>query len=151
MLIRAALALSLLVNVLATPVFAEAGSPASQNVTSGPSEPPLPGPLFCTLTVAHACTEQACAKVDALGNLKLPGKLLIHFEHRMIASTNAEGFPHMSEISTLAGTATDHVLQGIDHAAGWIIHLDEKGSKLTMTVTSREKILSSFGTCRTAG
>lgn len=113
--------------------------------------PETPLPLFCTLTSAHSCTGQACVRVEALGDLKLPAKMLIHFENRMVASTSSEGFPHISQIASLASTAGDHVLQGVDHAVGWMIHLDEAGSKMTIAMTSNEKILTGAGTCRRQG
>ena len=45
----------------------------------------------------------------------------------------------------------DHVLQGVDHAIGWMIQLDEAGSRMTYALTSNEKILTGSGTCKKPG
>lgn len=108
-------------------------------------------PLFCTVTTAHSCTGATCTKADTLGDMKLPAKLLVHFESMVVAGTNADGFPHVSQIATFAKTGADHVLQGVDHGIGWTIQIDEAGSKLSLAFTSRNTILTGTGTCRKPG
>jgi hypothetical protein len=108
-------------------------------------------PLFCTLTTAHSCTAQGCTKAESFGDLKLPAKLLLHFDSKVIASTSADGFPHISQIGSLARTGTDYVLQGIDHALAWVVHLDQAGSKMTFVTTSNSTVLTGTGSCKKPG
>ncbi|TKW80439.1 MAG: hypothetical protein DI543_00055 [Bradyrhizobium icense] len=124
----------------ATPAAQQAGNPA-----------PSPAPLFCTLSSAHSCTGATCTKSDTFGELKLPAKLLVHFENQMIASTSNDGFPHISHIASFAKTGNDYVLQGVDHASGWMIHLDEGGAKMSFVLTTNAVALVGTGTCKKVG
>ena len=105
-------------------------------------------PLFCTVTMAHSCTGATCTKAETLGDMKLPAKWLIHFESMVIAGTNADGFPHVSQIATFAQTNGEHVLQGVDHGIGWTIQIDEARSKMSLAFTSKNAVLAGTGTCR---
>lgn len=138
---------------LSQPAFSQTpppAPPASVPLAASQEQGPQT-PLFCTLTTAHSCTAQTCTKAESFGDMKLPAKLLLHFESKVIASTNADGFPHVSQIASLARTGTDYVLQGVDHALGWIIHLDEAGTKMTMATTSNATVLTGTGNCKRPG
>jgi hypothetical protein len=134
-------------------------APSLSALAQTPASPPQPAaaqelphaPLFCTVTVAHSCTGAACSKSETFGNLKLPLKLLIHFDSRVIASTSGEGFPHLSQIASFAKTGNDYVLQGVDHASGWMVHLDEGGAKMSFALTTNAVALIATGSCKQAG
>ena len=149
----AVLASSLLVIGLAQPGFAQAPPVPPAPIAPPPAmqETAPMAPLFCTVTTANSCNALGCTKSESFGDLKLPAKLLIHLESRILASTNADGFPHISHIASFALTGKDHVLQGVDHAIGWMIQLDEAGSRMTYALTSNEKILTGSGTCKKPG
>jgi hypothetical protein len=141
------LASSLLVACLAHPA-------SSQTAPQAPSQQQAleaPAPLFCTITAAHSCTGAACTKAESFGELKLPVKLLIQFDSRVIASTSNDGFPHISQIASFAKTGNDYVLQGVDHASGWMIHLDEGGAKMSFALTTNAIALIATGSCKKAG
>jgi len=112
MRIGALLASSLFAVALVQPALAQAPHPAAAQ----PAAPPALAPLFCTIASAHTCTGATCTKTDNFGDLKLPVKVLVHFDSRVIASTNAEGFPHISQIASFAKTGNDYVLQGVEPA-----------------------------------
>lgn len=123
-----------------------------------PSSAPAPhaaqasmAPLFCTMSSAHSCTGATCTKSETFGDLKLPVKLLVHFDAQVIASTSAEGFPHISQIASFAKTGNDYVLQGVDHASGWMIHLDEGGAKMSFALTTNAVAVIATGSCKKAG
>jgi hypothetical protein len=110
-----------------------------------------PAPLFCTITAANSCTGATCTKSETFGELKLPAKLLIQFDSRVIASTSSDGFPHISQIASFAKTGNDYILQGVDHASGWMIHLDEGGTKMSFALTTNAIALIATGSCKKAG
>ena len=129
---RAMLASSLLIACFAHPALSQQAAPQAQQQQQ--MQPPAP--LFCTINAAHSCTGASCTKSEAFGDLKLPAKLLIQFDSRVIASTSTDGFPHISQIASFAKTGNDYVLQGVDHASGWMIHLDEGGTKMSFALTT---------------
>jgi hypothetical protein len=147
MRIGALLASSLFAIALVQPALAQAPQPAPAQQAA----PPAQAPLFCTIASAHTCTGATCTKTDSFGDLKLPVKVLVHFDSRVIASTNAEGFPHISQIASFAKTGNDYVLQGVDHASGWMIHLDEGGAKMSFAITTNATALIATGACKKAG
>jgi hypothetical protein len=83
--------------------------------------------------------------------LSRPAKLLIQFDSRVIASTSNDGFPHISQIASFAKTGNDYVLQGVDHASGWMIHLDEGGARMSFALTTNAVALIGTGSCKKAG
>ena len=142
--------------LLASPLFAAAlmQSALAQAPQPAAAQPPAAqpmAPLFCTVSTAHTCTGATCTKSETFGDLKLPVKLLVHFDSRVIASTSGEGFPHISQIASFAKTGNDYVLQGVDHASGWMIHLDEGGAKMSFAITTNATALIATGTCKKAG
>jgi hypothetical protein len=141
------LASSLLSACLAHPAWSQ---PAPQTQQQQPALQP-PAPLFCTMTTAHSCTGATCTKSESFGDLKLPAKLLIQFDSRVIASTSNDGFPHISQIASFAKTGNDYVLQGVDHASGWMIHLDEGGARMSFALTTNAVALIGTGSCKKAG
>jgi hypothetical protein len=108
-------------------------------------------PLFCTVTSANLCTGDACAKTETFGELKLPTKLLIHFDRKIIASSSDDGFPHVSPIGTLAAAGEGLILQGIDGASGWMIHLSRSDPKMTFAIASSTATLTGAGNCGKGG
>jgi len=138
---RALFASSLLVLCFTHPASSQTAPQAQQQQQALQS----PAPLFCTIAAAHSCTGATCTKSETFGDLKLPVKLLIQFDARVIASTSNEGFPHISQIASFAKTGNDYVLQGVDHASGWMIHLDEGGSKMSFALTTNAVALIATG------
>lgn len=141
---RALLASSLLIACFAHPAWSQTAPQAQQALQA-------PAPLFCTIAAAHSCTGATCTKSETFGDLKLPVKLLIQFDSRVIASTSNDGFPHISQIASFAKTGNDYVLQGVDHASGWMIHLDEGGAKMSFALTTNAVALIATGSCKKAG
>jgi glucose/arabinose dehydrogenase len=146
MRLGALLASSLFAAALVQPVQAQTPPPQPAPQAASPSM----APLFCTISSAHTCTGAACTKAETFGDLKLPVKLLVHFDSHVIASTNADGFPHISQIASFAKTGNDYVLQGVDHASGWMLHLDEAGTKMSAAITTSANALIASGTCKKA-
>src|SRR5262249_48794648 len=105
MRVCALLASTLFVVCLAHPASAQTAQQAQPQQQALQS----PAPLFCTIAAAHSCTGATCTKSETFGDLKLPVKLLIQFDARVIASTSNEGFPHISQIASFAKTGNDYV------------------------------------------
>jgi hypothetical protein len=109
----------------------------------------LPTPADCTLTKAQVCkADGGCAESTSLGDLALPARFLIHYTDRVIASTGADGLPHVSTVDTLSSTGENMTLQGVDGFTGWIIQTSRAEDGVSFTVVSHEVVLTAFGTCK---
>jgi hypothetical protein len=116
--------------------------------TPAPAEA-LPTPADCTLTKAQLCkADGGCAESASLGDLALPARLLVHYAHRVIASTGADGLPHVSTVDTLSSVGENLTLQGVDGDTGWIIQTSRAEDGISFTVVSHEVVLTAFGTCK---
>jgi hypothetical protein len=133
------------------PAPAPAAPPSPDMATAAP--PPVEeephAPLFCTVTSANICKGASCSKTETFGDLKLPVKLLIHFESRVIASTSQDGFPHLSPIADLAKVGDSLVLNGID-GVGWMIHVSTTNPQMSFAIATNEAVLTGIGTCEAA-
>jgi hypothetical protein len=107
-----------------------------------------PAPLDCTMTTSQICKDDSCAKSETFGSLKLPSRLLVHFDRRVIASTSEDGLPHVSSINSFATSEDGVVLQGVDGSTGWMIHLSRKDPDISFAVASHHTVMTAFGTCK---
>ncbi|RXF73004.1 hypothetical protein [Hansschlegelia zhihuaiae] len=125
---------------------AAAAQPAEQ--PASPASAEELSPLFCTVTSAQLCSGESCSRAETFGQVKLPAQVLIHFGQKIIASTNADGFPHVTSIASLAEAGGDFILQGVDGPSGWMIHLGSADPKMTFTVASNDAVLTGIGACK---
>jgi hypothetical protein len=137
------LASAFLVALSAGALAQETPAPAAQE--------PMPHPVDCTFTAATICTAGAsCQPSDSLGEVSLPARMLIHFEHRMIAMASDDGLPHVSSISAFAASGEGQILQGVEGGSGWTIHATTGDDDVTFVIASHHTVLNAFGTCKPA-
>lgn len=123
---------------------AKTETPAPQTVVEA-----LPTPADCTLTKAQLCkADGGCAESASFGELALPARVLIHYANRVIASTSADGLPHVSTVDTLSSVGDNLTLQGADGPTGWIVQTSRAEDGVSFTVVSHEVVLTAFGTCK---
>lgn len=134
----AALALG---TVIAYPALAQAPAPQ-------PAADEDTRPLDCTIAAAYFCKEGGCSKTETFGDLKLPSRLLVHFDSRVIASVTSDGLPHVTPISTYAVAGDSHIIQGVEGGTGWMVHLNKADGDMNFTVTSDDNTLIGDGTCK---
>jgi hypothetical protein len=109
----------------------------------------LPTPADCTLTKAQLCkADGGCAESASLGEIALPARILVHYANRVIASTSADGLPHISTADTLSSVGENLTLQGVDGLTGWIVQTSRAEDGVSFTVVSHEVVLTAFGTCK---
>jgi hypothetical protein len=130
------------------------GTSLAQGATADTAAPQtaveaLPTPADCTLTKAQLCkADGGCVESTSLGDLALPARLLIHYAKRVIASTSADGLPHVSTVDALSSVGDNLTLQGVDGLTGWIIQTSRAEDGVSFTVVSHEVVLTAFGTCK---
>ena len=111
-----------------------------------PDKPPRSA--ACTVAKAMLCKSDAtCTPATTIGEIKLPMKVTIDFQNRVLMSVDNDGFPVASPIAGLVGGNKQVVLQGIDRGVGWTMHGSASDLKVSFAMTSHETVLSAFGTC----
>ncbi|MFC3695450.1 hypothetical protein [Chenggangzhangella methanolivorans] len=135
------LAAAALAAVLGQPAFAQA--PTAPQAADDDNRP-----MDCTIAAAYFCKEGGCSKTESFGDLKLPGRLLVNFESRVIASVTADGLPHITPIGTYAVVGDAQIIQGVEGGTGWMVHVNKADGDLNFTVTSDDNTLIGDGTCK---
>jgi hypothetical protein len=106
------------------------------------------GSAHCTIAKAFVCkADGACAPATEIGEVKLPNKVTLDFQNRVMMSLAKDGFPVSSSISTLIGADKQLIAQGVDDGVGWIFHGSGRDMTATFAMASNHTVLSAFGTC----
>jgi hypothetical protein len=126
---------------------AQAQAPAAKGPADGPATK-MPKSAACIVTKAVTCKDDAtCTPTMEIGEAKLPLKITIDFENRVLMSVDKDGFPVASPISSFVGGNKQIILQGVDEGIGWIIHGSESDLTMSFSIASHHTVLSGFGTC----
>lgn len=125
-----------------------AGPVAAQTQNAAPATP-LPGPRAdCTIDKAMLCKADGCEAATALGDLPLPARVLVDQASNVVATVGPDGLPHVSPIGEQATSAVGTVvLQGVDGAAGWMLHGSPSDTTTSFVISSNHTVLAAFGTC----
>ena len=89
----------------------------------------------------------ALARAEKLGEEKLPIKITIDFDNRVVMSALSRGYISASRISLLARDGDQLMLHGIEHGFAWLISVDEKTRVLSMSINSARGAFAGFGDC----
>jgi hypothetical protein len=117
-IIREALLTATVSLVATTGALAQAVTPPGPPAGSEQSVPQY----NCLLKTLDACKENgACAPLDNLKGNKLPVKMTIDLASGIVAGVDPDGWVDATRIASLARTADEFVLQGIDSAVAWQI------------------------------
>jgi len=129
-----------------------AGSAAAQTQTQseGAAGAPPPGPRSdCTIDKASLCKSDGCKAAESLGDLPLPARVLVDQANNIIATVAPNGLPHVSPIgrqeTSISGTV---IAQGVDGAAGWMLHGSPNDTTTSFVVSSNHTVLVAFGNCK---
>ena len=134
-----------LTSITASTMAIAQGAPPSASKTS-PDKPPKSA--ACIVAKAVTCKPDAtCAPVAAVGEIKLPMKVTIDFQNRVMMSVDNDGYPVASPIGTAVGGNNQVIIQGVDHGVGWTLHGSAADLKVSFAMVSHEAVLSGFGTC----
>lgn len=107
-----------------------------------------PKSAHCTVTRASTCKDDGtCAATTEVAGLKLPIKVTLDFQNRVMMAVDKAGFPTSSPISSLFGGGKLLVAQGFDEGIGWVWHGTASDLKMSFSMASHHTVLSAFGTC----
>jgi|GEM_PF-1941776 len=147
-------------NVLIATAFAAAlaaGPAVAQTETKDaaaaetPAAVPSAARTDCTIDTASLCKADGCSAADSLGDLPLPARVLVDQANRVIATVSPKGLPHVSPIATEATSSNGTVvIQGVEGAAGWMMHGSPGDDATSFVVSSNDTVLVAFGSCAPA-
>lgn len=126
-----------------------AGTVTAQSQDSAAGAPLQASPRAdCMIETATICKADGCSASESLGNLPLPARMLVDQQNNVIATVGPNGLPHVSEIGVQATTAgTTVVAQGVDGAAGWMLHASPSDPMTSFVISSNHTVIVAFGKC----
>lgn len=148
----AALGLALLC-LTAAPARAQTASPPQPKpaTTAAPATIAPDGEiadLACTVAKGTICRpSEGCKPAEQLGEEKLPIKLTIDFDSRVVMSAVSRGYISSSRIALVARDGDQLMLHGIEHGFAWLIAVHEKTRVLSMSINSVRGAFAGFGEC----
>ena len=109
--------------------------------------PRLPN-TYCEVKKVSTCTpEGACKPLgDVLGQ-KVPGRITIDFENRIISEPHGSGWINSARIGTLARSAGQLIAHGIEGPFSWQILISDKDGSMSYTAATADLVVSAFGSC----
>ena len=118
---------------------ASAAEPTATGASTTPT-PPIPT-LHCEIKAVMVCTPDGSCKpgTDAAG-MTLPLKVTVDFENSVVAAADDSGFARTDKFDTVADSANQLMIHGIDGAFSWQLVLASQSEAASMTFASRELI-----------
>lgn len=109
--------------------------------------PRLPN-AYCEVKKVSTCTPDGVCKAlgDVLGQ-KVPGRITVDFENRVISEPHGTGWTNSARIGTLARSAGQMVAHGIEGPFSWQILINDKDGAMSYTAATADLIVTAFGTC----
>lgn len=136
----------------ATVALAATGSALAQ---SDPAARGLAAPIpqhNCLLKKLSACkADGSCSPLDNLKGEKLPVKVTVDVEAGIVAGVAPGGWVDATRIGSVARTADDLILQGIDNAIAWRLLIYEKNEAMSFSLATPDTANVGFGDCTVAG
>jgi hypothetical protein len=120
----------------------------AQAAAPGGSGPPPARQHNCLLKTLNACKANgSCAPTDNIKGEKLPVKMTIDLAAGIVAGIDPNGWVDATRIGSLARTADQLILQGIDSAVAWQVLIYEKNNIMSFTLATADGATIGFGEC----
>jgi hypothetical protein len=137
------------------------GSALAQSSPPAASSPPAstpaersaaPSPQHdCVLKTLNSCkADGSCSTLDNLKGEKLPVKVTVDLGTGIVAGVDPDGWVNATKIASLARTADQLILQGIDNTVAWQLLIDEKDPTMSLSLATTDGASIGFGDCTIA-
>ena len=144
-IIREALLAATVSLVPATGALAQAATPPGPPAGGGA---PPPRQHDCLLKTLNACKANgSCAPLDNLKGEKLPLKMTVDLAAGIVAGVDPNGWVDATRIASLARTADELILQGVDGTVAWQVLIYEKNEILSFSLATADGATIGFGEC----
>ncbi len=104
--------------------------------------------LLCATNNVVACTRNSVCVQGEANAFDLPIFMYVDFKAKVVkARTEGDTSKVESPIRNYQKSNTQLILQGIENGHGWGITIDQKGGKMTTTVSGESASFMIFGAC----
>jgi len=136
--------------VLLVGVIAPVSSAFAETTTEPPAEaaPPIPT-LHCDFKAMNSCMAgQPCVADEKIAGMSLPLKVTVDFENSTVGSVDEDGYARVDKFDTVAKSADQLIVHGIDGAFGWQLTIHDNSDAASISLSTADQSLVGFGSCR---
>jgi len=136
--------------VLLMSVLVPGGSVLADTATQAPADPPPPIPtLHCDFKSMNLCAVgKPCVADEKIAGMSLPLKVTVDFENSTVGSVDESGYARVDKFDTVAKSADQLIIHGIDGAFGWQLTIHDNSDAASLSLATVDTSLVGFGSCR---
>jgi hypothetical protein len=103
---------------------------------------------FCEVKAVSTCTpDGACKAVGEVLGAKVPARITIDYDNRVISEPHGQGWTQSAHIGTLARAAGQTIAHGIEGPFAWQVLVYDKDGSMSYVASTADVIVSAFGKC----
>jgi hypothetical protein len=127
---------------------ANAEDAAGEGAGAAPAKStPIPT-LHCDFKAMSACTPDGdCKEGNEVAGIKVPVKATVDFENSVVAAVDETGYARADKFDTVAESAEQLIIHGIDGAFGWQLIISKTSEAAAMSFATADVLIGGFGTC----
>lgn len=131
-------------------LFAPIGSAFADTSTEPPPEAPPPIPtLHCDFKSMNSCLAgKSCVADEKIEGMTLPLKVTVDFENSTVGSVDEEGYARVDKFDSVAKSADQLIIHGIDGAFGWQVTIHDNSDAASLSLSTADTSIIGFGSCR---
>ena len=104
--------------------------------------------LICAASNVVACTKASICVQGEASSFDLPVFMYVDFKAKVVkARTEGDAKQVESPIRNFQKSNTQLILQGVENGHGWGMSIDQKGGRMTTTVSGESASFMIFGAC----
>ena len=104
--------------------------------------------LICAASNVVACTKSSVCVQGEASTFDLPIFMYVDFKAKVVkARTEGDAKQVESPIRNFQKSNTQLILQGVENGHGWGMSIDQKGGRMTTTVSGESASFMIFGAC----
>jgi hypothetical protein len=110
--------------------------------------PPIPT-LHCDFKSMNSCMAgKPCVADEKIEGMSLPLKVTVDFENSTVGSVDEEGYARVDKFDSVAKSADQLIVHGIDGAFGWQLTIHDNSDAASISLATADASLIGFGSCR---
>jgi hypothetical protein len=103
---------------------------------------------YCEVKAVSTCTpDGGCKAVGDVLGAKVPARITIDYDNRVISEPHGQGWIRSAHIGTLARAAGQTIAHGIEGPFAWQVLVYDKDGSMSYVASTADVVVSAFGKC----
>jgi hypothetical protein len=103
---------------------------------------------YCEVKAVSTCTpDGGCKAVGDVLGAKVPSRITIDYDNRVISEPHGQGWTLSAHIGTLARAGGQTIAHGIEGPFAWQVLVYDKDGSMSYVASTADVVVSAFGKC----